>query len=310
LFRLLLQRAVFSNDATVLRECAALLESAPDLRPYGDALWRLAVVHFTTTRDLGQALAAMERSFELARAGAYFNEPEALMWRSETYFHTGDLARAEADADRLLEISQTMSAHTRQHGIATKARVLWGRGDWSGVVDSGAELRALVERNPDSSWCIAGANLAGYAAVAEIVTGGTAPSDLELFAERLLPEAAPTRAATLLLPLVMSKRAVSEADVRRAYAAETAIWDRQSVWDLTETHIVLGHAIRQQWVEAMDAVPRLDQMAELGSGFARALAAALREEITAARGGAKPRHDELKMLGYSGVSQLLSYRPQ
>ena len=308
LFRLLVQQAVFDNDATVLDECAALLESAPDLRPYGDALWRLAVAHFTTTRDLGQALMAMERSFELARAGALFNEPEALMWRSEAYFHTGDLARAEADADRLLEISQTKSAHTRQHGIASKARVLWGRGDWPGVVRWGAELRALVERNPDSSWCIAGANLAGYAAVAEIMTGASAPSDLEQFAKRLLPEAAPTRAATLLLPSVMSKWAINEVDVRRAYAAETAIWERESVWDLTETNVALGHAIRQQWAEATDMLPRLDQMAERGAVFARAMAAALREEIAAAKGGPKPRHHELRSLGYDGVSQLLSYR--
>jgi len=308
LFRLLLQRAVFSNDATVLRECAALLESASDLRPYGDALWRLAVVHFTTTRDLGQALAALERSFELARAGAYFNEPEALMWRSEAYFHTGDLARAEADADRLVELSQTMSAHTRQHAIATKARVLWGRGDWAGVARWGTELRALVERNPDASWCIAGANLAGYAAIAEIITGGAAPSDLERFAERLIPEAAPTRAATLLLPSIMSERAVNEADVRRAYAAETVIWDRESVWDLTETHIALGHAIRRQWADASEVLPRLDQMAERGAAFARAMAAALREEIAAANGGPKPGHEDLRRLGYAGVSQLLSYR--
>lgn len=310
LFRLLLQRAVFSHDATVLVECAALLESAPDLRPYGDALWRLAVVHFTTTRDLGQALTAMERSLELARAGAYVNEPEALMWRSEAYFHTGDLARAEADADRLLEISQTMSAHTRQHGLASKARVLWGRGDWSGVAKSGTELRTLVERNPDATWCIAGANLVGYAAVAEIMTGGTGPSDLERFAQRLLPDAAPTRAASLLVPSVMSKREVSEADVRRAYAAETVIWEREGVWDLTETHVALAHVIRRQWAEAADVLPRLDQMAEHGAGFARAMAAALREEIAAASGGPKPRHHELRKLGYHGVSQLFSYRTQ
>jgi len=38
------------------------------------------------------------------------------------------------------------------------------------------------------------------------------------------------------------------------------------------------------------------------------MAAALREEIAAANGGPKPRHDELRSLGYDGVSQLLSYR--
>src|SRR4029077_5962589 len=117
--------------------------------------------------------------------------------------------------------------------------------------------------------------------------------------------AAPTRAATLLLPSIMSKRAVNEADVRRAYAAETPIWDRESVWDLTETNIAGGHAIRQQWTEASELIPRLDQMAERGADFARALAAALREEIAAANGGPMPRHDELERLGYSGVSQLL-----
>jgi hypothetical protein len=98
--------------------------------------------------------------------------------------------------------------------------------------------------------------------------------------------------------------------VRRAYAADTLIWDRESVWDLTDTHIALGHAIRQQWAEATNILPRLDQMAEHGAALARAMAAALREEIAAANGGPRPRHHELRSLGYDGVSQMLSYRAQ
>ena len=73
------------------------------------SLWRLALVHFLVSRDLERALYLLELAFSLGREGAVLNEPEALMWRSNAYFHAGDLGRADADADRLLEIGRSMS---------------------------------------------------------------------------------------------------------------------------------------------------------------------------------------------------------
>ncbi|MEK6208417.1 MAG: AAA family ATPase [Chloroflexota bacterium] len=308
LLRLLVQRGFFTNDATVLPETSRLLERAADLRPYANGLWRLALVHFLVSRDLERALYLLDLAFSLARDGAALNEPEALMWRSNAYFHAGDLARADADADRLLEIGRSMSPHTRQHGLGTKGRILAARGDWRDVIAQANALRTLVRENPDASFCLVGANLAGYAAVAELITGRPVSDDLDAFAQRLLPDATATRAAALLVPLVMAARPVSEDDARRAYAPETPIWDRQAVWDLNETHFAVANAMRGRWSDVERLLPQLDAMAERGATLASATAAALREERSAARGGPKPRHEALRKLGYNGVSQLLSYR--
>jgi class 3 adenylate cyclase/tetratricopeptide (TPR) repeat protein len=308
LLRLLVQRGFFTNDATVLPETSRLLEGAADLRPHANGMWRFALVHFLVSRDLDRALDLLERAFSLARDGAALNEPEALMWRSNAYFHAGDLTRADADADRLLEIGRFMSPHTRQHGLGTKGRILAARGDWPGVIAHAKTLRTLVRENPDASFCLIGANLIGYAAVAELMTGQPLPDDLETLAERLLPDATATRAAALLVPLVMAARPVSEDDARRAYAPETPIFDREAIWDLSETHFALANAMRGRWTDVERLLPQLDAMADRGAIFASALAAALREEQAAATGGAKPTHDALRSLGYLGISELLSYR--
>ena len=308
LLRLLVQRGFFTNDATVLPETSGLLERAADLRPHANALWRLALVHFLVSRDLERALHLLELAFSLARDGAVINEPEALMWRSNAYFHAGDLVRADADADRLLEIGRSMSPHTRQHGIGTKARILAARGDWQGVIAYANALRTIVRENPDASFCLIGANLAGYAAIGEIMTGKSLPDDLDAFAARLLPDATATRAAALLVPLVMAGRPVSEDEARRAYAPETVIWDREAVWDLNETNFAVANAMRGSWSEVDRLLPQLDAMAKRGATLASAMAAALREEREAARGGPNPTHTALRSLGYLGLSELLSYR--
>jgi tetratricopeptide (TPR) repeat protein len=308
LLRLLCQRGLYTKDATVLPETSRLLERAADLRPHANALWRLALVHFLVSRDLERALYLLDLAFSLGKDGAAINEPEALMWRSDAYFHAGNLERADADADRLLEIGRSMSPHTRQHGLGTKARVLAARGDWPGVIAQANALRALVRESPDASFCLIGANLVGYAAIAELMTGQPLSSDVDAFAQRLVPDAPATRAAVLLVPLVMAARPVSEEDARRAYAPETPIWDNQSVWDLNESHFAVANTMRGRWSDVEGLLPQLDAMAEHGATLASALAAALREEREAARGGAKPTHQLLRDLGYRGISELLSYR--
>jgi hypothetical protein len=308
LLRLLVQRGVFMNDRDVLPEISRLLESGADLSTRADALWRLALVHFAVTEDLAQGLRALDLAFDLAAAGASFNLPEALMWRSSAYFHAGDLARADADADRLLEIGHTMSPHTRQHGMGSKARVLLGRGDWRGVVQQADQLRSLVRESPDDSFCLVGANLMAYAAIAQIIEGGRASEDLESLILRIVPQATATRAATLLVPLVLSSREAAEDEAHRAYAPETPISERNSIWDLTETHWAIAHVVRQQWKDLEQLVPRLEARARRGALLAGGLATALREEMAAARGGPKPKHAALHELGYHGISQLVSYR--
>jgi class 3 adenylate cyclase/tetratricopeptide (TPR) repeat protein len=310
LLRLLVQRGVFLNSEEALPEISRLLASGADLSTRADALWRLALVHFTVTEDLDQALGALNLAFDLAAAGSSFNLPEALMWRASAYFHSGDLTRATADADRLLEISNTLSAHTRQHAMGMKARILLGKGDWRGVIDQGEALRSVVRRYPDDSWCLIGASGVADGATAEILEGRSPSSDLEALVLRMVPESPSIRAATLLIPLAIASRKVADEDARRAYARETPIYDREQVWDVTETNRAIADVVREHWEDLAPLIARLDARAARGAKFAGALAAASREEMAAARGGPRPEHKALRELGYHGISQLLSYRPR
>ena len=308
LVRLLGQRGYFTNDPTVLREIDPILEEVADKRPFGDALWRLGLVHLTANDDCARALTTFDLAFDLARQGARFNEPEALAWHVIALFHVGDLARAEASADRLLEISATKAAHTRQHALGTKALVRFGRGDWSAVQEIGREIRALVEGNADASWCLMGANAIGYEAITELLRRDPPSSNAAELVERMLPEAPATRAAVLLLPSVLAGATANEDEARRSYARETILWERQSAWDVAGVNLVLAQVATERWNEAEAELPRIDRLAEKGAGFAAALAAAIREEIAEARGGLHPKHEQHHRLGYHGISELLSYR--
>ena len=308
LVRLLGQRGYFTNDPTVLREIDPILEEVADKRPFGDALWRLGLVHLTANDDCARALTTFDLAFDLARQGARFNEPEALAWHVIALFHVGDLARAEASADRLLEISATKAAHTRQHALGTKALVRFGRGDWSAVQEIGREIRALVEGNADASWCLMGANAIGYEAITELLRSDSPSSNAAKLVERMLPQAPATRAAVLLLPSVLAGATANEDEARRSYARETILWERQSAWDVAGVNLVLAQVATERWNEAEAELPRIDRLAEKGAAFAAALAAATREEIAEARGGRHPKHEQLHRLGYHGISELLSYR--
>ena len=308
LLRLLVQSGVFLNREDVLPEINRLLEDGADFRTRADALWRLAVMHFGVTEDFDRALSALDLAFRLRDEGAGLNVPEALMWRANALFHAGYLARAEADADRLMEISRTLGTHTRQHALGTKARVLLGRGDWAGVVEKAEALRTLIQEYPDDTFCIIGASGVADGAIAQILQSGHPSEDLEPLMLRVLPDSPGVRAASLLMPLVMSSGNAAEDEARRAYARETPIFDREQVWDLTEMHWAIAYVARRQWDKLEPLLDRLDGRSRRGSKFATALAAALREEEAAARGGPKPAHEALRALGYVGVSQLVSYR--
>jgi len=279
-----------------------------DKRPFGDALWRLGLVHLVANNDCAHALAMFDLAFDLAQQGARFNEPEALAWHVVALFHVGDLARAEASADRLLEVSVTKAAHTRQHALGTKALVRFGRGDWSGVQAISDEIRALVEENPDASWCLMGANAVGYDAIGDLLRTRAPSADAGPLVERMLPEAPATRAAVLLLPFVLAGANGQEDEARRSYARETLVWERESTWDVAGVNLVLAQVVAERWSEAEAELPRIDRLAEKGAGFAAALATAIREEIAEARGGPQPKHEHLRRLGYDGISELLSFR--
>ena len=66
----------------------------------------------------------------------------------------------------------------------------------------------------------------------------------------------------------------------------------------------------ERWDDVGPTLARLDEFAGGGSRVAGAVAAAVREEEAAARGGPRPKHAELRGLGCRGISELLQFRPE
>ncbi|MCA1832793.1 MAG: AAA family ATPase [Actinobacteria bacterium] len=306
--RLLIQRAMVTSDETVLADVEGLLSAVPDKLPYADSLWRLGMVQSAVTAEIGRSVATFEQLYSLAAKGALFNEPEALLWHTQALFNAGELGRAEEVADRLLDASKTMGAHTRQHALGQKALTLLGRGSWSEVAALASELRTVVDENPEVTFCIVGGNLASFGAAADMIQGRGLPTDLADLALRLLPDSPGTRAAILSLPYAMSGREVSAEEVARSYTLGARFSDRQGSYDVPGWQFAVAHVVTEHWADAKKSLTRLDDRASRGGAFAGAVASAVREEIAAARGGPKPEHEALRELGYDGVSELLSFR--
>ncbi len=78
---------------------------------------------------IAYAIELYETVFDrLVPAGAAINEPEAIVWGALAAFNAGDLAKADALADRLLEEATRRSPHTRSHAYGLKALLLLARG--------------------------------------------------------------------------------------------------------------------------------------------------------------------------------------
>ena len=308
LARLLAQRAVFSRDTVASAEALAIVEHAVDPAPFAEAFHRLALAQFIAG-GIAQARSLLEHVFDrLQAAGARFNEPEALTYRTLLIFHLGDLARASAVADRNLEISDGRSPHTQSHALAGRALVQFGRGDWAGVSSTASRLEALVVRHPEASWCLLGAGAAWQGAVADIFAGrGLTQSSVELVG-RLVPQSPSVQASSLMIPRIMVGAPWLEGEALAAYAPKARLWDRQEVWDPCRIQLALANALLARWADLEGMLPQFDALAAKGAPLLGAFAAAVREEIAATRGGPAPTHRELRALGYLGFSELLSYR--
>ena len=306
--RLLIQRAMVTSDAAALAEVEALVSEVPDKIPYADALWRMGMVQSAVTAEIGRSVETFDLVSALAAKGALLNEPEALLWQTQALFNAGELARADEVSDRLMTMSESLGAHTRQHALGQKALTLLGRGRWSDVAALAAELRRLVEGNPDVTFCIVGGNLASFGAAADMIQGGRLPADLADLSLRLLPDSPGTRAAILSLPYAMSGQEVSADEVARSYTLGAKFSDRQGSYDVPGWQFAVAHVVAEHWADAERSLERLDDRASRGGAFAAAVASAVREEIAAARGAPRPQHEALRNLGYDGVSELLSYR--
>jgi tetratricopeptide (TPR) repeat protein len=308
LARLLMERAAFTNDVAGADEITRFVKS-PDAVRFAEAAHRMAQVYLWNGH-IARAIELYQTVFErLVPAGAIINEPEALVWYAVAVLHTGDIDQADVLADRLVEEATRRSAHTRQHAYALKALVLLARGDWDKVTMTTRELRQLVDANPGTGFCLLGAATAGYGAIADVLAGRPLPDRLDEYVARLIPESVLIQASSVMVPKVMAGERDGVSNALAAYAPDLRLWDRQRAWDMCDLMPAIALTMLERWDELGPSLARLDEFARGGGRVAGAAAAAIREQIAAARRGALPSHDQLQALGCAGISDLLRFRP-
>jgi len=309
LARLLAERAAYTNDVSGTDDIHRLAASKDGVA-FGDAAQRLGTVYVWAGR-IADAVSTYETVLDgLVPAGSAINVPEALVWYTNAAFLAGDLMKADALARRLNQEATHRSIHTRGHAFAATALVQLGRGDWQGLQTTAGELRSLVDANPDVPMCILGAAAVGYGAAGTILNGGTLPSDIDQRAERMVDDSERVRAAATMLPKAMSGDAGAIERGLTGYEPGLRLWDKFRVWDVSDIVPGIVLTMFQRWDAIPPILDRMDRFAGKGARLAGATAAAIREEIAVANGGSGPSHDELRDLGYSGISALLRYRPR
>jgi hypothetical protein len=308
LVRLLAERAAFTGDASGTNEIHRFLDG-PDAVRFADAAQRMATVTAWAGR-IADSVSVFETVFEqLIPDGALINEPEALAWYGMAAFAAGDLEKTDELANRLLVESVRRSVHTRSHAFALKALVGFGSGDPNVLRTASQDLGTLVDENPDASFCLISGAVVGYAAAAGILAGGPLPDDIDEQAKRQVEDSERVQAASVML----AKAMVGDSDAviagLRAYEPGLRLWDRSRAWDVADLIPAIALTMLERWDGLKPALARLDELALHGARLAEAAAAAIREEEAAARGGRAPTHDQLRALGYLGISELLRFRP-
>jgi class 3 adenylate cyclase/tetratricopeptide (TPR) repeat protein len=308
--RLLVQRAEFvGSDPLTAADIVQLVENSPETVQHAQILQHAAQVLYLAG-EISQAVAAFNRMNRLVSMGGKIDEHEALMWNAALAFYAGDLVRADAFADQLLDASMMMNAHIRQHAKATKALVLLGRGNWSALAGIVRDTESLVVGHPNVGFCLIGAAAFAYGAIADLLAGKRLPDSLATLVERCVPESPGVRASTLLLPYAMSGRFAELHSVAvQSWRSPQRVWDRQ-IWDPFSFGLAIARTVLEQWGELKESLRHLDDVAGKGGGLCAALAEGIRAEMTAARGKRSPQHAELDRLRYYGLSELLSYRPK
>ena len=308
LARLLMERAAFTSDLAGADEIMRFVDS-PDAVRFAEAAHRMAQVYMWNGK-VARAMDLYRTVFErLVPAGAITNEPEALLWYAVTAFNAGDLHRADALAERLVNAATRRSAHTRHHAYSLTALLLLARGAWDHVTTATREVWQLVDGNPDSGFCLLGAAAAGYGAIADILAGRSLPDRLDTLVARMVPQSTLIQGSSVMVPKVMANEPGILPDAMRAYAPDLRLWDRQRCWDPCDLMPAIALTMLERWNELGTSLARLDEFAGGGGRLAGAAAAAIREEAAVAKGGPMPTHDQLRALGCVGISELLSFRP-
>lgn len=307
LARLLTERAAFTDDVAGADEIIGLVES-PDAIRFADAALRMGMLYLWNGR-VARSLELYHTLFErLVPAGAIINEPEGLVWYSLATFHAGDLDGAHLLADRLVEDATRRSVHTRQHAFALRGFLQLARGAWDKVASTTQQIVELVDANPDAGFCLLGASGCGYGAIADLLDRQK-PSRLDELVERMVPESPLIQAFVVMVPKVMVGNRDAIDDGLKAFGPGLRLWDRARTWDFSDLMPTIALTMLERWDDLGPSLARLDLFAEGGSRVTGAVAAAIREEEAAAKGGPAPTHRDLRALGCAGFSELLRFRP-
>jgi tetratricopeptide (TPR) repeat protein len=303
LARLLALRAYQSNDAVQMAEALRVSETAIDPTALGSFLEHAAILQ-NRIGDFAAARRSYERLDSLATPG--ITTDRRLEFRAILALNIGHLEEARELAAQYLAVSASRGPHLRTHAYREQCHVLLAQGDWPGLCELAAETERLVSKHPETAFCYAVSTALAFAAVANAIEG----RDLE--AQALLSRAeAPLQAeplereCVLLLASGAVGRSNKVAELRRAthhaYAVPLWYFHRMEAVVLT---------MLEQWGDVEEMLPCLDRtIAQSGSRYLAALVAAIREEMTAMRGGPAATHRALQELGYMGWSRLLSHRP-
>ena len=308
LVRLLAERASYTGDVSGTDVIHRFMDE-PDAVRFADAAQRMATVYAWAGR-FAASVSLFETVFDrLIPAGALINEPEALAWYGMAAFTAGDLTKADELADRLDVDSLRRSVHTRSHAFALKALVAFGRGKWDELRVAARDLQSLAHENPDASFCLLSAAVVGYEAAAEVLAGGQVPPNIDEQAKRQVEDSERIQAASVMLPKAMVGEREAVTAGLRGYEPGLRLWDRYRSWDVADLIPGVALTMLERWDELSAVLARLDEFAADGARLAEAVAAAIREEEATTHGGQPPSHEELRALGYLGISELLRFRP-
>ena len=303
LARLLVEHGHLFSDAASVDEALDIVRKSKDPRVHANALQRLAIVKMWSGEIAG-AQDVYRRVDELVAEGAWANEVEVLWWRGLTCYLAGDLGEVERMSGRLTQVATRRSAHLRSHALALVSHVLFARGDWEGLAALGRELVAMVAANPSAQFCLAAAGAAGYAVLADAIRGRPSPLRIEEFVARMVPESAAVRDADLILPVAVSGGDCAALSTV-AFGRSGAVWDREVI-DPLGLKLVMACVVQERWDDLASPLDRLDRAAAHGSALAKAVATAARGEM--ARAPRESSHQELRALGYRGISETLAFR--
>jgi class 3 adenylate cyclase len=308
LANLLVCRLGFLGSAPGLEEALDAANSTTDLGQLGEALVSLATVK-SLEGDLVAALATCDRIDELIRRGAKVDEHQALLWRFMALYHSGELDAAGRVAERAAMLMPGQSPHYQSHTLGMRSWVAVARARWTEVATLGAETGKLVSDNPSLGFCLVGAGAASWGVVGDVLHGGGVSGSLEPLLYRMVPESGPIRASILFLPSAMVGSDRWLADAAGAYRASTQFWDRQE-WDQFGVSLAIGLTVLERWKELGPYLENLQRVGARGGRLCTALREAILEERARSEGGPTPGHEALRRLGYTGLSELLSFRPR